>query len=116
MFDVLGRLLRLEEMMRDVLRRLRHLPDRLAQGGLGASSQVKIGVLLADLTYRSATGASVEVYGGTPGSENPTGEVLTAYAWMLRPGDAIAADAEVVIAKIGGVWYVINAQCPPAGS
>lgn len=82
----------------------------------GGGSSLKLGKLIERLTYATTTGAQVMIYGGTPGMETPTGSPETCFEWMLRPGEYIDAEIEVVLATIGGNLYVIAAQCPPLGS
>jgi hypothetical protein len=44
--------------------------------------------------------------------ESPTGGTLTVYDWLLRSGQTITSGTRVIVAWIGGRWYVIAAQCP----
>lgn len=83
--------------------------------GSGGSS-LKLGKLIERLTYATTAGAQVMIYAGTPGLEAPTGSPQTCFEWMLRPGEYLDAEIEVVLASIGGALYVIAAQCPPQGS
>jgi len=75
---------------------------------------LKIGVLLDELLYASTSGARFQVYNGPWGGETAN-EVLQVGAWMLHPGDSIAAGTEGFCAMCDGRWYMIAAQCQEAG-
>lgn len=87
--------------------------NKIAQGVIGSSStDIKIGILGADLTYHTSSGASVTVKTGAPGSETGS-DTITAYDWLLASGKKIASGAYVVCANINGYYYVINSStCP----
>jgi len=72
-------------------------------GGLAA---IAIATLTATLNQGGSGVAATYVVGG---SGSVTGGVSDA---MLCTGDSIASGATIVIAKISGTWYVIQAVCP----
>jgi len=71
-----------------------------------------IGVLAADLTYRTSTGANVTIKTGAPGSEVGTATVK-GYDWLLASGKKIASGANVICVSVNGYHYVVAAStCP----
>ena len=80
----------------------------------GATPNIKIGVLDADLTYNAS--ATVSIYTGAGGSATDSGDNVTAYCWLLGAGDTIESGSHVVVGYNGDHWEVIAAECPDSGS
>ena len=91
----------------------REVPGRweFLRGGDGA---IKIGILDGALAYHSSATASI--YSGTPNSETDSTENVTAYCWLLKAGESLAAGTRVMLAQVGGSWYVMAAACPATSS
>lgn len=77
---------------------------------LPASSAGYIGVLTQALVYGTTTGATCNIYTGSPGSETASGST-TVFPWMMNPGDSIQTNTEVVFVTVNGHNYVYNAAC-----
>lgn len=74
---------------------------------LSAIFGIKLGKL--DGTLSEGSSADMTVWSGDP--LVPTSETLTVIDWFLPSGDEYASGTKVVVLRIVGKWYVINAAC-----
>lgn len=77
---------------------------------LPISSTGYIGVLTQSLNYGTTTGATCNIYTGSPGSEAASGST-TVFPWMMSTGDSIPTNTEVVLVTVNGRIYAFNAAC-----
>lgn len=74
---------------------------------LSAIFGIKLGKL--DNTLSDGSSTPMTVWSGDP--LTATSETLTVWDWFLPSGDEYASGIKVVVLKIVGKWYVINAAC-----
>ena len=75
-----------------------------------ANRRVLIGKLTSILSAGGS--ATVAVYAGDPGSEAATGESITAYDRLLKPGQSAPSGKWCVVTWINGHPYFTNIACP----
>jgi hypothetical protein len=69
-----------------------------------------IAVLSQALSYGTTVGATAWLYTGDPGSETADREIQV-FEWMMRPGDSVPANTQIVVSNVNGHWYAFNAAC-----
>ena len=81
--------------------------QRRVEGTAGDSSPIKFGILVASLGHNSE--ASMEIWEDDPLAAS--GEYIDVWDWFLPEEDQYEQGTKVVVTKISGKWYVIQAQC-----